>query len=395
MTVFKENPRMTTPSADDGSPTQRELFQIGSLGQLPAAVRRREWPALPALDGEQAAAISSIRDFLAEDQKQSFVLHGLAGTGKTTVLAHVAHELPRACLASPTAKAAAVLSAKTGSPAGTLHSLIYSPPQRVNGRLVFASKREPGSLVGYVALVDEGSMIDQIVAQDLLATGIRVVAVGDPGQLPPVNGRQFFTTPDVMLTHVRRQAADSPIIRQAHAVRAGGDYSSDGDAFQIIGRREAAAAAEWADIVLCWRNETRHRVNAFLRSRRGIAPDAPPQPGEPIIALRNDRFAGVLNGEIHTVKHYVSRHLELNTGAVFREPRLEWLHEARGDRNNEADFGLAYAITVHKAQGSEWPRVLIFDEFSGNDRARWLYTAVTRASDAVRVVRHVDAGGAS
>ena len=234
-------------------------------------------------------------------------------------------------------------------------------------------------------------MVDQQLAADLLETGVIVVASGDPGQLHPVKGQAFFDTPDFTLTEIRRQAVDSPIIRQAHRVRAGQPYENDGDAFHIISEC-SDENYDWANIVLCYRNETRHRINRFLRRRQGIEPDALPRAGEPVICLRNDP-SGLMNGEVFTLAdHYHPDHpLKLIDG-----PEIEcaWFEPQRGEikpPRGRTAFGLAYAITVHKAQGSEWPRVLIVDEFDGEYRDRWVYTAITRASAAVRIAPLTDA----
>jgi hypothetical protein len=360
--------------------------------ESPPPPRQPRQPALPELDGEQLAAADAVRAFLAASEgPRYFTVHGLAGTGKTVLLATLVRELPGATLAAPTGKAAAVLARKAGWPASTLHRLLYAPQETADGRLRFVKLREPGALAGSVALVDEASMINAELANDLLETGLRIVAFGDPGQLPPVNGEQFFGAADVTLTQIRRQAADSGIIRQAHAVRAGLPYADDGDAFRIVARADIPAAIDSADIVLCWTNALRHRINRYIRERRGIPAAALPRAGEPLICLENR--AGLLNGEMATVAADYAVHdngegeLLLAGLPPVRQPWFEWL-EPDGKRwpRGATPFGLGYCITVHKAQGSEWPMVAVADDFAGDtDRERWLYTAVTRASEAVRI----------
>jgi exodeoxyribonuclease-5 len=294
--------------------------------------------------------------------------------------------MPQACLAAPTGKAATVLRRKTGLHVTTLHRLLYVPQLNEWGDLIrFIPRCEPGALAGQVVLVDECSMVGADVGRDLLATGARIVAAGDHGQLPPVDQAPFFTHADFMLRDIRRQAAGSPIIRQARAVRSGQSYAPDGDAFQLVDRHAAVSRLDWADVVLCWRNETRHRINSFARKRRGIAPDALPQPGEPVMCLENQANGHVMNGEIFTVRSWDKQHgLQLaGTSQVIERAWFEWLRPDQRPPRWAVPFALAYAITVHKAQGSEWPRVLILDEFDGTDRARWLYTAITRATAAI------------
>jgi exodeoxyribonuclease-5 len=267
--------------------------------------------------------------------------------------------------------------------------LLYIPKVDSNENLIGWEPRcSAGDLAGWLVIADEASMISTNLARDLLATGARVIAAGDPGQLPPVEQAPFFTEPDFVLQDIRRQAAGSPIIRQAHAVRGGNDYASDGEAFQVIDSRAAVDRIDWADIVLCWRNETRHRMNVFIRRRRGIDPAAQPQPGEPLMCLHNQP-SGMMNGEIFTVRSYDRQGgllLEGKTGCV-EHSWLEWLHpDQQRHPRGTVPFALAYCVTVHKAQGSEWPHVLVLDEFAGEDHARWRYTAITRASEAVCVV---------
>jgi exodeoxyribonuclease V len=348
--------------------------------------------------------VDTIRAFLSDPRdRRYFCLHGLAGTGKTTVLAALAREAmggdrnhkdgtipstaetPAGFLLAPTGKAGAVLARKTGLPVSTLHKCLYMPEETPDGGVRFHKAVHPGELDGCIALVDEASMIDHTLAADLLETGLRVIACGDPGQLPPVRGEQFFSQADFVLTEVRRQARDSGIIRQAHAVRRRLPYTDDGDAFRIVDRRDTAAL-DSVDIVLCWKNETRHRLNRFIRSRRGIFGQVQPLAGEPLICLENR--GALLNGEIRTVaEDYTSGDLQLD-GLGIRRPWFEWLEPDGRWPRGSTPFGLAYAITVHKAQGSEWPVVGVVDDFTGRlDRERWLYTAVTRASKAVRIWR--------
>ena len=113
-------------------------------------------------------------------------------------------------------------------------------------------------------------MIDTKTASDLIQSGAKIVAVGDPGQLPPVHGATFFTQPDITLTQIHRQALESPIIRQAHAVRDNGQYQPDGADFQVI-RKATDEQMMTADSILCWRNVTRHKVNARMRSLLGYS----------------------------------------------------------------------------------------------------------------------------
>jgi exodeoxyribonuclease-5 len=348
----------------------------------------------PELEGEQQAALDAVLRSAWRGESRPFCLQGLAGTGKTTILAAAAHRLGdhRPFLVAPTGKAASVLRRKTGFETTTLHRMLYLPVPQEDGSVKFVRKRPPGALEGKVALVDEASMVGSGLAADLLETGLTVIACGDPGQLPPVHAAPFFGEADITLREIRRQAAGSPIIRQAHRVRSGYSYENDGDGFQVVNRKQALELLDWADMVLCWRNSTRHKVNAFVRWGRGIDAKVPPVAGEPLMCLENSPI-GMMNGEMFTAAEYNGTGwLKLADGpdGWIEKPWFEW--RAAPDEKQPhrwPSFALGYASTVHKAQGSEWPHLLILDEFNGPDRARWLYTAITRAASAVRIVRLV------
>jgi exodeoxyribonuclease V len=365
-----------------------EHAMVGFRQEVNADVRAK----LPRIElqDEQIDAFAAILAFLRNDASGHFTLMGLAGTGKTTVLAAVAQEyLDRAVACSPTGKAASVLSRKIGLQVRTIHSTLYKAVrnEETGAWLGWRKKFKPGEAAGRIAVVDEASMVDERLGKDLLEAGFQIVAAGDPGQLPPVEARPFFTTADFTLQQIRRQALNSPIIRQAHRVRQNLPYETDGDAFQVISREQALADTSWPDIIVCWRNETRHRINRYFRRQRGIAPTALPRAGEPIICLENSEQ--MLNGEtsVVTTNCVDDEPLVLDNGQSIYSPWFETISEPDTCPRGYQPFALAYAITVHKAQGSEWPRVLIVDDFGiEHERARWLYTAISRAAEAVRIV---------
>ena len=344
-----------------------------------------------------------VERFLSVPQgPSSFSLQGLAGTGKTFALAELARRHPEAALGAPTGKAAAVLRARTGFDVRTIHSLIYDfrgiSEDEMTGKKqpVFTAKDDSG-LSGKTVFLDEASMIGCRIAHDLLDTGARIVACGDPGQLPPVADTPFFDRADARLTEIHRQALESAVVRQAHAVRNRGCYVADGVDFRVVSHADDGEMFA-TGIALCWRNATRQALNQRRRSviQRGAGMTL--REGEPVMCLKNDYALRIFNGEIYPLAANRSPGddltLELGPGrfvtalnsvvegidADFAELRYEDTH---------SPFALAYAATVHKAQGSEWPSVLLVDEFRGaeDDRRSWLYTGITRAAKRVTMVR--------
>ena len=343
---------------------------------------------------------------------------GLAGTGKTIVAAHLAQTRPTAVLATPTGKSASVLRARTGLDVQTIHQTIYNFRGMVDDEESRTKKLRPVfepkqiRLGGKVVIIDEVSMVGKTMAMDLLATGARIVAFGDPGQLPPVKDRPFFDVPDVELMEIHRQAAGSPVIQQAHAVRAGRGYQAQGEEFRILSQAgderylPVISREYWDrsdrkqellnhDVILCWRNLTRRCLNVYRRQAFGYFGKTLRQ-GEPVMCLRNDHERGLYNGQIYTLvqDRAPDEELVLDRGdgrhVIVDNAVVEGIDIAF-DLQNEDDnpYALAYAATVHKAQGDQWDRILWVDEMPPDqvDYKKWAYTAITRAIKSVTVVK--------
>jgi exodeoxyribonuclease-5 len=354
-----------------------------------------------APSSDQATALAGIERFLtaAHPRRPYFTMHGLAGTGKTHVLAEVAHRYPGALLCAFTGKATSILRARTClENVSTVHSAIYNfqgihEDEETGQRSpIFTSKE--ADFDGRIILLDECSQIGERIADDLIATGARIVACGDPGQLPPVRDAQFFDDPDATLREVHRQAWGSPIVRQAHAVRSTGRYQADGDGFQVVGRATPELHRS-ADIALCWRNSTRRALNSTRRAAFGRA-GTMLRAGEPLMCLKNDHALKIYNGAVYEVARDRSPGAEL---AILADGRVLTLShavvegfdsdfEAMRDLDGCAPLALAYAATVHKSQGGEWGHVMVVDECDRcPDRVALLYTGFTRGSERVTVVR--------
>jgi exodeoxyribonuclease-5 len=344
---------------------------------------------------DQARALVAIEAFLRDPCRRTFILHGLAGTGKSFLLAELVRRHPEMHLTAFTGKAASVLRRRVGVPVSTLHQAIYrfkglADDDDGRKRPVFDPLGHSAGLFDDVLLVDEVSMVGGRVAEDALATGARIIASGDPGQLPPVRDAQYFTEPDATLTTIHRQALDSPIIRQAHNVRFHDRYEADGDGFRVVAKPTEKDLLA-ADAILCWRNSTRRLGNRRMRSLRGLS--GPLVVGEPAMCLRNDHRIGVLNGEVYRI---IDRQRE---GMVVEddlgERRTVQLAAVEGedgfdDRCDDEDwtpFAPAYVATVHKYQGSSADDVVLYDEAERDWRA-YTYTGITRAVKRCTVVKY-------
>lgn len=409
---------------------------------------------------QQQDGINKITDWFADNNQQVFRLFGYAGTGKTSLARHIVDQLgiQRVSYAAFTGKAAYVLRSKDCDGASTVHSLIYQPVEKVRARLnelrakqaevtdpferaELAAEikreqakadspdwilREESELEHSSLLVlDEVSMVGERMAKDLLSFGCKVLCLGDPAQLPPVDGGGWFINApaDHLLTEIHRSALDSPVTRIATAIRnsqpGSRDYGvagADGDSGRID--RVSVAQLLAFDQVLVGRNATRWQAVHLLRALRGLS--GPPQRGDRMIVLANSSEAEVFNGQQFDVLDTMPADREDRHQLLVRDDEgfERWLttwacgfHDLEGEKTAKregrgtivaATFG--QAITTHKSQGSQWPRVLVIDEssvFYGaayrehaktagagvaaieghvNGR-RWLYTAVTRASE--------------
>lgn len=346
------------------------------------------------------------------------VLVGPAGSGKTTLmrslLAEVGSTRP-VVLLCPTGKAAARLAAVTGQKATTIHRALYGHVESDGEVLTFSGKRAPCPPGGLV-VCDEASMVDVRLHEDLMAhlpPGAQLLYVGDREQLPPVRGEwgPDFSAPTAALEAIHRQAADSPIVQLAHAVRHGRSWSRWRPG--VCERRVSADPVAWiaehieqgTDATLITAtNQRRTDLNAAIRQRLGLDSE-PIAPGDRLVNLINHDTMGLMNGEVRTVER------------ASRAAGPSWMHRAelwevtftggetaivnidligqpvrtfkswRGrkkhlDRVLHVDFG--FCLTVHKSQGSQWDAVgfvtcPVFRRMS--ERRRLAYTAVTRAAE--------------
>src|SRR6201991_812960 len=177
----------------------------------------------------QDAALNAVADWLkARPGKggtpQTFRLFGYAGTGKTTLARHIAEGVDgKVLFAAFTGKAALVMRSKGCERASTIHSLIYKTRESGEEIPSFDLWDDAPASKASLIVIDECSMVDAELGRDLISFGVPLLVLGDPAQLPPIQGGGFFTDaePDAMLTEVHRQAQGDPIVRLSMDIRAG------------------------------------------------------------------------------------------------------------------------------------------------------------------------------
>jgi len=362
----------------------------------------------------QDRALSAVADWLKakpgeRGTPQVFRLFGYAGTGKTTLARHIAEGVDGSVkFAAFTGKAALVMRNKGCDGASTIHSLIYRARESGEETPSFELWDDAPASKAKLIVIDECSMVDAELGRDLLSFGAPLLVLGDPAQLPPIQGGGFFTEaqPDAMLTEVHRQAQDDPIVRMSMAVREGRslERGTFGDSEVVPRDKLDPERVMRADQVLVGRNATRRAYNMRIRERLGIE-DVLPVAGDKLVCLRNNRKKALFNGGLWRVKaraqskstRIVTMRLtpdeELGAKVTKVSVRTDCFSGGLEDipweqRRPYDEFDYGYVLTVHKSQGSQWDDVVLFDEsFAFQEaRARWLYTGITRAARRLCVV---------
>ncbi len=352
-------------------------------------------------------------------------LGGYAGTGKTTLIGILHKELLKqnknikVAFCSYTGKASRVLRNKlseVGASVSTIHSLIYSPI--TNDRDEIVGWELTDKLDEDLIIVDESSMVDNKIWDDLCSFGIPIIAVGDHGQLPPISGNfNLMESPILQLTEIHRQAKDNPIIQLSIEARTKGKIpigNFDG-AVKKVSRQDYTAQEELMEIlqcytsdllILCGYNHTRVKLNSYIR--QALEFESPlPQSGDRVICLRNNHTKKIFNGMLGTINSIIPKkedyydieasmddEIKPYSGTVlkrqFGESKTLNFTEERKITKKVDLFDFGYALTVHKAQGGQAPRVVLFEErFKQMDDIawkKWLYTAVTRAEEGLFIL---------
>lgn len=384
------------------------------------------------LSPDQKQVLDSTLKWLDAPTGSYLTIGGYAGTGKTTLTAYIRQAiykkapLLKIAFCSYTGKAARNLDEKlrennaiiTGDSVSTIHSLIYTAITNKHGNITGWRRRE--YIEADLIIVDEASMVDPQILIDLVSYEIPILAVGDHGQLPPIGvNYSLMANPDLTLTQIHRQSDDSPIIDISILARTEGTIPvkkfshsvqkisrSDPDSREIL--NEALSGYDNETLIICGYNTTRLKLNQELRARFDRFGDTP-EVGDKVVALKNNHYSGIHNGAVGTITkifdtdkngNWMSVKIDLDgqdkpyQGYIYlpqfnqKETISTIPRDPEGHAGDLFDFG--YALTVHKAQGSQSDSVILFEErfprSTDEEWRRWLYTAVTRARQNLLII---------
>lgn len=386
-----------------------------------------------ALSPGQKKVLNEVLVWCKRDKSQSqlyITVGGYAGTGKTTLIAVLRKRISKlkkdikVGFVSYTGKAARVLRNKlkeakvllSDDTVGTIHSLIYSPV--VNEKEEIIGWKQKEEIDRDLIIIDEASMVDETIWLHLLSYKIPIIVVGDHGQLPPISGTfHLIASPELELIEIHRQAQGNPIIalsiqaRQSGYIRPGiyGDFvrkfsKEDNDIQESVSELLANYSVD--TLILCGYNRTRKKLNLHIRNTLGFTSPTP-QVGDRVICLRNNHEKHIFNGMTGSIlsiadenQQWYNAQIQMDgedgiyKGLISKDQFMSDAALNFTDKRSRImagdlfDFG--YALTVHKAQGSQTKRVILFEErFSKMDDEawrRWLYTAVTRAEEELYII---------
>lgn len=385
------------------------------------------------LNEQQAQAIEALRKWWYSGNKQVFQISGAAGTGKTTLIRYLINEIKLEhdeVLFTAFVGKATLAMTRNGLNAKTLHSAIcYCKDEPVldeNGNVVteynrrvtkrvFTRRRKIDPRIRLI-VVDEGSMVPAKMADWLLKFKVPIIVLGDLNQLPPVIGDSFFLKePDVVLTQIMRQSSESPIPYFAQNVLQNGTKCLSpglqiGDKINVLSKADITPELlKDYDVIICGTNKTRNNLNTYIRERIYGRTQDYPVIGDKLICRENDWTFSVddvylINGligyvtdiDLESISDYTMK-IDFKPEFMdneFKNVTLDRIYmglspnDKRFYRSNYHKFEYGYAITCHLSQGSQYNRVLVFNESFGTaeERRKWLYTAVTRAIDKVTIL---------
>ena len=383
------------------------------------------------LSQKQKEILDAILEWQKRPSNQYLTLGGYAGTGKTTLLGyfnehiHLTNNRIKVAFCTFTGKASTVLSRKlkdvnaikSDDYIGTIHKLIYVPETDDDGEIICWKKLEKKNFKYDLIVVDEASMVSRDIWNDLLSYDKPILAVGDHGQLPPVGDTfNLMQNPMLRLEEIYRQEQDNPIIKLSEIARKYGEIPARefSDTVKKYPRDYEDLQSEVGDLlssyndntlVLVGYNSTRILLNKEIR---GLLEFETPNPdiGDRVICLKNNSNERIYNGMIGQIQSIeegdpLDGIKIYNARIAFEDEVNEYIGPIAAEQFNQKEllkiqshvinfFDFGYAITVHKAQGSQADRVILFEErfprMDDDTWRRWLYTAVTRAVSELYII---------
>jgi ATP-dependent exoDNAse (exonuclease V) alpha subunit len=399
------------------------------------------------LSEDQEKVYNTIAKWLAEGgivhpkQKKANLLTmaGYGGTGKTTVISMLAKEFSKSIrfgFCALSGKAASVLRNKltaqgvSFSPetnyCGTIHGMIYMPIENENGEVLFWD-RNPA--IPYdVIVVDEASMVSEDLYNDLATYGVDILAVGDHGQLPPIEGKfSLMADPILRLEKIHRQAENNPIINLSMQVRKEGKIPSNykenanvkivkksvyKDFIQEFFTKHKEPYDILDTAILCYKNATRVGLNNLARQTLFGKNITEPLTNDVLICLKNSKnrkhplyngYRGYFSSGVSSSGHYYKSkiifpveniNVKLNNICKYQFNRAKTFNsfsefeEFKYEPQTWSDmtlFDYGYSLSVHKSQGSQFGTVVLFNErpylIDDDTYKRWVYTGISRSSE--------------
>jgi exodeoxyribonuclease-5 len=426
------------------------LFGVSSNDSAPHATPSFE------LDESQKEAIAKLKQWFLFSSEPIFTLAGRAGTGKSTIISEVIKNLgltsEEVKYLAPTGKAVSVLKSKGNLTATTIHKFMYiftgsskqkakegisskeiisvcetkgyssavelvdmhseSAKMRTRPKAYFASRKVSLGRLKLI-IIDEASMINDDIIDDVKELGIKLCLVGDAAQLPPVEGKNsYMENPDVEIKTIHRQGANSPILKMANALMDGIGILENWENCidcnvmsyeDFEGYRDKLIKARWQFLTAM--NVDKDMINRRARVVLGRKSKFPER-GDILLAIGGHKDSGVVNGiqaealedfteseiENDSIRHWViqGRVKLRETGEVIRVTiRRDCFLSGKiyEYEKGESQWEYGYAMTVHKSQGSSWENVVyIYKPFPSAEN-KLNYTAATRASKKLIVVK--------
>lgn len=376
----------------------------------------RRFPAV-VLSGDQVQALTQIGDWLDRPRRKDFVLSGYAGTGKTFIVKLInayIHEMGmEAVNVSYTGKAADVLRGHDlAFPASTIHSAIYKPMEIwKNGKKGVEWRRiKEREFTPHFVVADEASMIGKELYKDLVFFKKPILFIGDGFQLEPIETGDFsiMKHPDITMTEIVRQAQGSPIIGMSSLLRhrqvipklnVPGFYHGPITP-EVEALLHSAKYDRELQIVVAYNNDRR-----LLNDKINGEPCKAFEPGDRIINLENNQALNIYNGQqgiiedVHAfdddtgMYDLTVRFFGSDTAVrvpAFDTDGLVSMSSDEDQRDSAVKLAYSYAVTVHKAQGSQWDKVIVMVPRWRHPEWnfwRWCYTAITRAAKQCWVIQ--------